>query len=269
MTPKVSKTNETRAKLTLLRPQDSLRGRETSSIPRQGEVAKRKRHNLSGHDQIVAKVGKPHETRGTFQKQTVLLRQANTKLPETSDEAKAVERKQSHTQTERKPTPSVNPSNNPIINNNGQSTPTLPSGQSHHTHHTTTMSFFPTFVGGTTSSTSSTTATTTTTTTTRLSQRITMADQLLLRPHYNYKLEFKRGRQEMHRRFWEDGLVELGIIQALQRHPLRTSRAYKEAKELTTRVRRAAQGKETSHAVQLQPWTRSCDQTYSLYQHHL
>ena len=157
---KVDKTNETRAKLTLLRPQDSLGGRETSAKPRQGKVARRKRHNLSGHDQIVAKVGKPHETRGTFQKQTVLLRQAITKLPETSDKAKAVERKQSHTQTERKPTPSVKTI----------STDYNRYDIAREELRNCTLRYF------------------------------VYGDQLLLRPHYNYKLEFKRGRQ-VRRRF--------------------------------------------------------------------
>ena len=90
----------------------------------------------------------------------MLRRQAIIKLPETADKAKAVDRQQSHTQTERKPTPSVKTISTDC---NGYDV-----------------------------------------------------------PHYNYKLEFKRGRQEMRRRFGEDGLVELGIIQALQRHSLQT-----------------------------------------------
>ena len=95
----------------------------------------------------------------------MLRRQAIIKLPETADKAKAVDRQQSHTQTERKPTPSVKTISTDC---NGYDV-----------------------------------------------------------PHYNYKLEFKRGRQEMRRRFGEDGLVELGIIQALQRHSLRTMDATK------------------------------------------
>ena len=118
---KVDKTNETRAKLTLLRPQDSLGGRETSSIPRQGEVARMKQHNSS--------VGKYDIAREELRNCTLRY-----------------------------------------------------------------------FVYG---------------------------DELLLRTHYNYKLEFKRSRPAMRRRFGEDGLVELGIIQALQRHSLRTMDATK------------------------------------------